>query len=280
MKPMAGLRYLVLTGICALALAASCSDDEDTSSEATVAPSSVQASSVSSTTASTGPGGCGQTTNLDITCPIPATTANQNACDVLKQSCGPGQWCDILGGAAACVPDSGGVKCKGDSCTADSECQAGLKCVDSKCTPFCCQTDHQPCGSGFCVITVTFGGNTTGSMCAYPPQCTLLADDCADQNTNCYPLRPEDAFAGCFPRSDMPADEGEPCTFTNDCDESTVCDQVCLQLCDLQNWENEVVPTGGCPPNRVCEAYGWPNTDWANIGVCRPMGGQGGAGGN
>jgi hypothetical protein len=279
---MAGLRYLVLSGIGALAFAASCSDDEDTSSKSTVVASSVQASSVSSTAASTGPGGCGQTTNLNLTCAGVTTNATETECHVLNQDCPAGFTCDILAGATACVPDAGGVKCKGDTCTADSECQAGLKCVDSKCTAFCCPTDHQPCGSGFCVITVDFGGTTTGQMCAYPPQCTLLEDNCPDANTNCYPLRPEDAFAGCFPRSDTPADEGEPCAFTNDCDESTVCDNVCLQLCDVANWMNETVPTGGCPPGRVCQPYTWPpsNTEWSNIGVCRPMGGNGGAGGN
>ena len=75
--------------------------------------------------------------------------------------------------------------------------------------------------------------------------------------------------------------EGETCAFTNDCGESSVCDaSVCRQLCDLTNWMTEEVPTGGCPPGRTCQTYGWPNSDWSNIGICRPNGGGGGAGGN
>jgi hypothetical protein len=200
-----------------------------------------------------------------------------------------GEWCTIVGGTTTCVPNPGGVKCKGETCMADTECQAGLGCVDGKCSPFCCPNDDEPCGPGLCIVEVDYGNGVVGQMCAYPPKCDLLEDNCPSDALNCYAVNLEEAFAGCFAQSDQPAAEGENCMYLNDCGESSFCYEdpnipsdpmVCRQLCDLASWMTEMVPTGGCPMGRQCTALTWPNTAWNNIGICLPGAGTGGSGGN
>jgi hypothetical protein len=214
-------------------------------------------------------------------CSAAVTTAMVDQCDVLKQDCPPGQWCDIVQGKTTCVGDAGGVKCKGDPCTADGECQAGLKCINNRCSPFCCSATDEPCDAGLCLLEFDYGSSITARFCAYPPQCELLQDNCPEMGLNCYPLKLPEAFAGCFPQAIPAVDEGEPCMFLNDCGESSFCYEdpndpndmsMCRQLCDETNWMTQMVPTGGCPPSRTCVDVNWGNMEWNNIGICLPDG--------
>jgi hypothetical protein len=212
------------------------------------------------------------------------TNATMTACNVLNQDCPAGQWCDVINGSTTCVPDQGGVKCQGQTCVTDSDCRAGLKCIGSqgnaRCTPFCCAGTSEPCEAGLCNLDVMYPGDVIGRMCSYPPQCDLLADNCP-MGQSCYPIDPSQGQAACYPQQSPPSGEGEECAALNDCSESSYCFDddnngttpiVCRQLCDLDNWMNEVVPTGGCPTDRTCVPVPlFAGTVWADeIGACLP----------
>src|SRR5262245_7049249 len=115
---MAVLRYLVFAGVCLLSFVSACEEDKNGSSGSSNNPSaSVTATQASSTatSSSTGMMGCGPTTNLSLTCSVQVTNAMMGTCDVLTQNCPMGQWCTIVGGTTTCVPNPGGVKCKGET---------------------------------------------------------------------------------------------------------------------------------------------------------------------
>ncbi len=255
-----------------------------------------------STSTSTGTGGSssGTTTTTTtssgggqppLTCSVPITNLPTDNCDPLNplSSCEPGNWCDVLPNGVACVSSQGkGVFGAGQACAAESECAPGLACQMGKCSPACCQATNEPCSanSGQCNIEVDLGGDSWVRRCSYLPACTLLEDTC-DPNSGyeCHIQTPSACEAVCAPPSSSPSPEGGSCSHLNDCGESQICNDNggdngnCRQLCNLDSWQTDEVPLGGCLPDRTCEPITTGCAEWDHLGICMPIGGTGGAGG-
>ena len=244
-----------------------------------------------SSTSSTGTGGGGATAML--TCAEAYTSITDGPCDLLNPltSCEPGFWCDVQGSTSACVTVQGkGVKGPGQPCAVDTECAAGLSCQMEKCSPVCCPANNQPCAanSGECNIEVSLSGDAWVQMCSYLPACTLLENTCTGDDDVCIIQKALECLSVCVEQSGTAAGEGDECQYLNDCGESQHCNSeggtgYCRQLCDLNSWETDEVPLGGCPPNRECQVEIWAcDTIWDHIGMCMPIGagGSGGSGGS
>jgi hypothetical protein len=276
MRPLRALAFAAGGLFAALAACGDEPAEDDQGSGATgPGPTSAQSASASASSSS-GTGGCGPTTNLGLSCADEYTNVT-GACDLLAQDCATGEYCDIdAEGASVCLPDHGGVKCRGESCVTLEECQAGLQCIDSKCTPFCCPDSNEPCAGGLCDTQVDFGNDMFGLVCSYLPQCQLLMNECTAP-AECHPARFDQALAVCDSPSSSHVGEGESCIFRNDCGESQICNTtgepgVCRQLCNVRDWMTLEPPTGGCPPERECVEVDWGNDEWTHIGICLTIG--------
>ncbi len=289
---MRAFRYLGVVGLAAIAAALmtpACGEESETGGGGST--SSNGTGGVSSTsTSSSGTGGSGGIPLL--TCTEAYTSITDGACDLLNplSSCDTGFWCDVQGSTSACVTVQGkGVKGPGQPCAGDTECAAGLSCQMNKCSPVCCPADNQPCSenSGECNIEVTISGDQWVQMCSYLPACTLLQDTCENDGDVCIIQDGDQCLSVCVGQSGSAVPEGGECNYLNDCSESQHCNSeggvgICRQLCNVNSWQTDEVPLGGCPPNRDCTTKNTGCSEWSHIGMCMPngSGGAGGAGGS
>jgi len=289
---MMGHRYLAVVGVTilgAVLMTPACDDGGETNVGGSTTTSTGSGGASSGSSSSSGTGGTGG--QILLACPEPHTTIGGD-CDLLNPlaSCDDGFWCDEVNNFATCVTVQGrGVFGPGQPCADHNECAPGLRCQMKKCSPVCCPTTDEPClaDSGACNIEVNLGGEDWIMMCSYLPACTLLEDTCdADSGYECHIQDPDACLAVCAPPSANQPGEGESCNFVNDCTESQLCNNnggdngVCRQLCNVNSWETDEVPLGGCPPDRICESVTISCSDWSHLGICMPTGGSGGAGGS
>jgi len=290
---MASFRYLGVALVCGVAMMGACGDETDDPGSPTTTGGGATTSGTggtggSTTTTSTSSSGMAcNTTNLGLTCTGTVSDVDQSACSLLSQYCPDGQWCDISDNGSRCVPYQGGSKGHGTACGNDSECLAGLSCIGNKCSAFCCDATDQPCCGGTCSTTVDFGNGVRAMMCAYQDACDLLLDNCPIPGEDCHPADVAAGQALCTAPASSAVPEGGTCMFVNDCGESQLCnqnlgdDQICRQLCNVNSWMTDAVPTGGCLQGRECVSVNWNNGGvWDHIGLCMPPGGSGGSGGN
>jgi hypothetical protein len=266
---------LGVTAAAAIVVAACSGGDDDDGTSTTQGTGAGTTSGTGGATTTTGPGGGGMTM---IPCNTP-TASVTGPCDPLQQDCPPGQMCDVVGTATACVPASMGLIGKGGDCSGDQECSAGLRCVDCKCSPFCCLDNDLPCDGGVCDIQLQYPGGATAYMCSYKQSCTLFENTCVPTpcgNTACHPVDFMSGLAVCdLPSPDFPVAEGAECMFRNDCEESAHCNTgetpaVCRDLCDLANWMNLTPSQGGCEAMRTCTMIGGA-AGFPGVGICMPM---------
>lgn len=226
----------------------------------TTIASSVVASSVASSSSSTGG------TNP---CSNTASTV-QGDCDLLQQDCPDGGHCTWAqqGGdfTTVCEPRAG-LKNLGAECGIDAECEAGLFCVFSVCTPVCCPATDEPCNGGNCNLNLTLDADDSVRLCTYSKQCTPLTADACPEDTGCHFEEPQ--VATCVPGSGEDVGEGEDCVALNDCANMQQCSQleggVCRYICLLE--ENSQPPGfGGCLAGQTCVTS--PEIGFAGLGIC------------
>jgi hypothetical protein len=233
-----------------------------------------------------GPGG-GATGPMGATGPVTSSSAGgaltcseaytdiTGDCDLLAQDCPQGQWCDVSGTTAACVPTTGSLKTIGMKCS-QGECAAGMRCVGNYCSPYCCPATDEPCGEGTCDIHLTFG-TSYAMMCSFNAACTLFAGDCPD-GMDCHIGDADSGLAVCDLPSAGMVGEGEVCIYRNDCGESQICNKngndkdgengKCRNLCIVSKWEQLEVPKGGCLAERVCTMVN--AGTFMDLGMCLP----------
>jgi hypothetical protein len=221
--------------------------------------SSVVVSSVASSTSTGGPDPCSNT----------ASTV-QGECDLLQQNCPDGGHCTwkLQGGdfTTVCEPRAG-LKNLGAECEIDDECEAGLFCVFSVCTPVCCPATDAPCNGGNCNLNFTLDGDDSVRLCTYSKQCEPLTADACPEDTGCHFEEPQ--VATCVPGSGEEVGEGEDCVALNDCDNMQQCSQieggVCRYICLLE--ENSQPPGfGGCLVGQSCVTS--PEIGFTGLGIC------------
>jgi hypothetical protein len=277
---MIGLKSTVVCSslLCAAIFVACTSDDSQSSSGgSTTATTSTSTSAgtgggtTSSSSATTGTGGGGP-----IVCTDVYSNITPGECDLLQQDCGAGMTCrpaqvEANVWSTHCVA-GGGLKGPASPCTSNNECEAGLFCIGpedlAQCIPVCCPGTDEPCGSGNCNLTVSYG--TQGKfvmMCSYSPECTLLTMNACPGGGECHIQ--ELGLAACVPPSAQQVDEGGPCMFINDCKDMQFCGpgDVCRYHCFVSG-SDQPPGLGGCPAGQVCN-----NLDFGipDIGLCEPM---------
>lgn len=258
-------------GVGAVSAGSGCGDDpppaDDGGGGATASSTSTGSGATSSSVGSSSSSGGG---SEPIVCGSEYTNVT-GSCDLLNQDCASGQMCNVQNGEAQCLPDPGGLKKHGDPCTSPSECQRGLVCIDSKCAPFCCPDNDQPCEGGVCDLQVNLGDGDFVFVCSYAEACTLFAGDCPE-GMDCHIANADKGLSVCDPPLDLVA-EGEACNFRNNCDDAQQCvGNVCRHNCNLATWNVDPRPApgaGGCLAERECVdlmASAFPG-----IGLCAPI---------
>ncbi|MBW2454050.1 MAG: hypothetical protein JRI68_06055 [Deltaproteobacteria bacterium] len=289
---MITVRYLALVGALSagsVLVMPACDDGEDTSAGGSTSTSNGTGGSSSGTTTTTTTSGQGGQPLL--TCTETVTNVPAGDCDPLNPlvTCETGFYCDVTQSGVLCASSQGkGVFGAGQPCSGESECAPGLACQMGKCSPVCCRPTNEPCNanSGECNIEVNLGNDNWVRRCSYLPACTLLENTC-DPNSgyDCHIQNPSACSAVCAPPSSAPAPEGGSCSHLNDCGESQICNDNggdagnCRQLCNVNSWQTDEVPLGGCDPDRTCEPLSTACAEWDHLGICMPSGGTGGAGG-
>jgi hypothetical protein len=233
-----------------------------TSTNTTVAQSTTAAPASGQTSASSGP----------LTCDMPYSNVPEGECSLLAQNCGAGKTCVVNLDAQAMTATTvctttNGFKPRGAACGTNSECQAGLICID-KCTPICCPSNDEPCEGGECNINVTFNNSTfTAMVCAYNDACQLFTEMACPMGEVCHPA---DGLASCSTPSPNPVEEGEVCEFLNDCGDMQACigqgaEYRCRYACMMGSMAAPGL--GGCPAMQTCQPvdFGLPD-----IGACSP----------
>jgi hypothetical protein len=158
-----------------------------------------------------------------------------------------------------------GVKGKGASCAFTSECAVGFVCVFSACSPICCPSEAASfCGNAGCNVSITVAPGKSIWTCNLAKTCTLFEDGCPEDE-HCRMNDSQQELALCAPQVSPLADEGEPCTFINNCGANQVCrGGVCRYSCLKNGWQDKAPGEGGCPENRTCAP------DSVTYGVCIP----------
>jgi hypothetical protein len=154
-----------------------------------------------------------------------APSAGQTCNPTCQTGCPCGR-CNVVGKAAACVA-AGAVKL-GDLCKlgAADDCQPGLICRKescgnglARCYKHCTKNDQ--CSGSFCQIAINDDmGNSTGfNVCDVAPTvCDPVANTgCPSPSLNCYLTGSNDTLCDCPSNPTKPAQNGEACTFYNDC---------------------------------------------------------------
>lgn len=267
--------------ISTLAMGIACGDSSSAGGAGgtgTVASGATKSASVTSTTAAqtgtTAPTtAVTSSTGGPLTCAMPYTNVPEGGeCNLLAQDCGPAKTCVIdidaqaMTATTVCT-DTNGFKPRGAACGTNSECQAGLICIE-KCTPICCPADDQPCGGGECNINVTFNNSMfTAMVCAYNDACQLFMPMSCPMGEECHPA---DGIASCSSPSPNPVAEGEICEALNDCGDMQACigqdaEYRCRYACMMGSMAAPGL--GGCPANQTCQPvdFGLPD-----VGACTP----------
>lgn len=236
------------------------------------APATTNTATTTTGTTSTATSTSTSTGTPPILCGPQYATFDAGDCDLLQQNCPPGEHCtwDSLGGGdwtTICQP-RGGLKNLGADCAVDDECEAGLYCIFSVCTPVCCPTNDQPCAGGNCNLNLTLDADDSVRMCTYSKQCIPLTADACPEDTGCHFEEPQ--VATCVPGSGSDVPEGGACEAINDCGNMLQCgndEGVCRYICLLE--ENSQPPGfGGCLAGQVCSPTAEVGLD--GLGLCEP----------
>ncbi|HVY48584.1 MAG TPA: hypothetical protein VHB21_21995 [Minicystis sp.] len=270
--------------LSALALAAASALLACSSSPATGAGGGGQGGASSS---STGVGLQGGSTSSSggsapLTCLEVVTNIPKGACDLLAQNCPPGETCNADNPSnpttTVCQKNTG-LKGAGEKCRADSECRAGLLCVD-QCVPVCCTGTNEPCGGGRCSVQLQYGNSLKYvDVCSFDKTCHLLVPDACEPGYECHIEDRTQGLATCTPPSQHSVTEGQSCTFINDCPDMQDCfdandgqGKICHWYCFLDASRGLPTPgLGGCPLGEVCVAkYGGTDTTVGvpGVGLC------------
>jgi hypothetical protein len=208
------------------------------------------------------------------------STIPQSPCNILTQEgCDPGLTClPLPSGANTDCFVGAGLKTGGSPCKVNEECQSGLLCVFSVCSPVCCAFPEDRnkekvfCGNGGqCSVQVAFGPANGGKYvmaCAYGESCTLFGPHTCKAPSECHLQDAVKEHAVCIPPSDQVSDEGEPCTYLNSCHADQVCGNgnKCRYSCLPTGWKDLDPGKGGCPAGQTCLPY----QDTQKFGVCSP----------
>lgn len=207
---------------------------------------------------------------MPVQCNDYKVNIDETSCSLIKQDCkNPAEMCVASGPATTCIYESGikgfGAPCSGND---SKECSAGLTCVFFTCSPYCCKSEEQAfCGSAKCNVEINVGGGGTVFACNLSKACTLFGNDCPE-NQQCRLGDPDQELSLCAPSSDGLVDEGQPCSFLNDCGANQVCSgSVCRYSCLLNGWQTKMPGEGGCPAPQTCKP-GSPNS--VMYGNCGP----------
>jgi hypothetical protein len=154
------------------------------------------------------------------------------------------------------VPASG-LKSASEPCASDKECDAKLFCVFGTCSPVCCPDSNEPCGSGLCDATQSYGSYQI-TFCHFAPRCTLLTEGACAPGTGCHIEDGQQGLATCSaPAASATGDQGA-CTYLNDCPDMEQCwgppggPSACHFLC-WTDAEGDALPgLGGCPVGQTC----------------------------
>jgi hypothetical protein len=212
-----------------------------------------------------------------LTCPGSAGTMPTGVCDPLQQDCPPGKTCRPNGAtnATTCVP-AYGLKTASEACSAHDECDAGLFCVFGKCAPVCCPDTNEPCGSGICDATQTYGPYRL-TFCHFSPRCSVLTEDACEPGTGCHVEDAKQGLATCSTPAATAVGDQEACKYINDCPDMEQCwgppggQALCHFLCWTDAANDALAGLGGCPAGQTCRlksgsasvSYGVPK-----LGLC------------
>ena len=213
-----------------------------------------------------------------IECSDGYTNMAVGECDLLQQNCAQGQTCKPkytgTDWTTICVVSSG-LKGPAENCTDDSECKAGLTCLN-QCLAFCCPDNDQPCGGGACNLQVNWNETEYFTMvCSYAEMCTLFQDMACPDGSECHIEDTTQGLTTCIPPSPTQVEEGENCTFLNDCKDMQFCfaaaqgeQGVCRYNCDTTAPAGTPAGLGGCPAGQTCQ----PNYNFGipNVSICLP----------
>lgn len=193
-----------------------------------------------------------------LTCAGNASTVPLGACDPLQQDCPPGKTCRPNGSqyTTACMP-ANGLKSASEACASDKECDAKLFCVFGKCSPVCCPESNEPCGSGLCDATQSYGSYLI-YFCHFAPRCNLLTEGACEPGTGCHIEDGKQGLATCSaPAATATGDQGA-CKYINDCPDMEQCwgppggQSVCHFLCWTDASGDALPGLGGCPAGQTC----------------------------
>jgi hypothetical protein len=211
-------------------------------------------------------GGAGGTACGDFAT-VPQTECNLLAqdCKLASQSCRP-----LEDGTGTDCFSATGLKGVAEPCADNTECQKGLLCVDDICSPMCCiEREKEICGTARCNSLVGFGANYV-RVCRFATVCTLFEQPSkCPQGEECHMEDYKIELALCSGPSPKQSNEGEACTYINDCKESLVCaapGNVCRYSCTINGWQNKAVGAGGCPQGQKC----LPVEGAVTYGICNP----------
>lgn len=157
-------------------------------------------------------------------------------------------------GTMACRPSATGTMCAaigatpvgiGHSCLRDSDCEAGLACLNfsvaegALCHRMCPAHSVGACDTGY-VCTGTFGDTCINACRPLPVACDIYAQDCPNATDTCTLVRNAETtvpYTGCRPAGTQ--DEGMPCGGSaGSCGHALICvatpgaPATCRQVCD------------------------------------------------
>lgn len=208
------------------------------------------------------------------------STVPKGNCDILQQNCPGGETCRPVQGASDFVTEcvgGTGLKTAGELCVADSECDAKLFCISTKCTPVCCRDNDEPCNGGICNINVKFGTHAI-FLCHYAPKCELLVPDACAPGLDCHIEDAKQSLATCGEPNGKTVPELAACLYINDCATMQECfkgDNVCHYYCRLSGGTGQAPGLGGCPAAEDClDTYNGQALKLGvpGIGLCFPNG--------
>jgi hypothetical protein len=181
------------------------------------------------------------------------------------EQCGEGNACYLVNNATKCLP--AGTLQLGDVCKgSDQTCAAGLQCA-IVCVEICSE-DTTNADSPNCVdlcdpptSLVLDEPNGIAICLGSEPNkmCDMYLQDCPAGEA-CYPTK--EGWA-CIQEGSIA--DGEPCTFTNDCQEGTICvNSTCHKACSTKE---DATPESAC--SEICEDNGSLTPAEWGLGFCK-----------
>jgi len=199
----------------------------------------------------------------------PTPDAAESVCDVLEQSCPPGEGCYWAGAPGVFVCDDTLGLPRYHPCQTSDQCAPGDGChlddfFSFYCTGYCDYANNGGGSDPRCEEHELCAGPFDGDVGICLGICDALDSDCPD-GLGCYHIL--EAADICLPVTGA-GEKGDACVRNNDCAPGLGCDEsgetsVCAVYCDHESNPEAADPR--CEKGEVCGALG----DDERIGACR-----------